>query len=161
MGISNLLMKLLLNNKQYKNSGIFFGEKKTNMIMDGEFSKIIYSDKHFSLNGLFFVFPLKVKQIVKNNLYFELKLNIDIFNILHKIEEELLNSYASYFQLHGKTKILSFKNISLCGYVKFYQEKNAYKQNINYDEKFNYYIKISGIWESSFKYGITYKIIEY
>ena len=48
-------MKLLLNYKQYKNSGIFFGDKKTNMIMDGEFSKIIYSDTHLSLNGLFYI----------------------------------------------------------------------------------------------------------
>lgn len=154
-------MKLLLNHKQYKNSGIFFGDKKNNMIMNGEFSKIIYSDTHFSLNGLFLVFPLKIRQIVKNNLYFESKSNIETFNILIKIEEELLNTYASYYQLKNKTKDLSFKNISLSGCVKFYQDKTPYKQINNHDEKLSYYVKISGIWESSFQYGITYKIIEY
>lgn len=159
-------MKLLLNHKHIKHSSIFFGEKKTNMIMEGQFSKIIYSDTHFSLNGLFFVFPLKVKQHIKNTIYFDIKVNNDLFNILHKLEEQLLNDYASFYDIQGKSKQLSFKNISMCGYFKFYQEKNdhyrnGYKSNNNYEERHNYYIKISGIWESSFQYGITYKIIEF
>ena len=95
-----------------------------------------------------------------------MKVNNELFNTLHKLEEQLLNDYASFFEVQGKSKQLSFKNISMCGYLKFYQEKNdhyrnGYKYNTNYEEKHNYYIKISGVWESSFQYGITYKIIEF
>ncbi len=44
-----LLPKLKINNRE-----IQFSEKKKNMIIDGEFSKIVYSSPDFILNGLFF-----------------------------------------------------------------------------------------------------------
>jgi len=159
-------MKLLLTPRQINRCGIFFGERKANMIMDGKFSKIIYSDAHLSLNGLFFVFPLKIKQIIKSNLYFDSRVNSDIFNTLFKLEQQLLDDYSKHFGLHGKSKQLAFNTIHSIGNVRFYKERtfNHYAESKPFTTGYDlqkYYIKISGIWESSHQYGITYKIIEY
>tara|TARA_B100000927_G_C16449412_1_gene463170 strand:+ start:483 stop:983 length:501 start_codon:yes stop_codon:yes gene_type:complete len=166
-------MKLLLNQKQVKPQGVFFSDRKMNMVMEGRFSKIIYSDTYFSLNGIFVTFPLKVKQISKNIIFFDNKTNQELLCDLCKLEEQLLNDYASYFNIESKSKQTTFKNILMCGQLKFYKESNErynphdhYNQtNCRYYEtpttKSNYYVKISGIWETPLQYGITYKIIEY
>ena len=39
-----------------------FLEKKRNLIMDGDFVKVVYSDESTAINSLFFVCPLKIKQ---------------------------------------------------------------------------------------------------
>ena len=166
-------MKLLLNQKQVKPHSVFFSDRKINMVMEGRFSKIIYSDTFFSLNGIFVTFPLKVKQIIKNIIYFDNKTNQDLLYDLCKLEEQLLNDYGSYFDIESKSKQMTFKNILMCGQLKFYKETNErynprdyhnnsyYKTSENSNTKTNYYVKISGIWETPLQYGITYKIIEY
>jgi hypothetical protein len=51
MNISIDLPKILLPN-------IYFPYKKTNIMMEGNFTKIIYSNEYFTMNGLYILFPI-------------------------------------------------------------------------------------------------------
>ena len=51
---------------QFKIHNVFLLEKKRNMIMDGKFTKIIYSDNLFILYGIFLNVELIVDAITTN-----------------------------------------------------------------------------------------------
>lgn len=144
---------------------LYFLEKKSNMIMDGFFTKITYSNEYMTMNGLYFDLPIKNPNINKihTNLYL---LQIDnenkpIMQILCEIEKQLLLYYYHYYNIHGKSFSYNLKSQLQNGFIKIYKETNdcfISKKSIN--PSF-FYIKISGIWESQTEIGITFKIIEY
>ena len=59
MNISIDLQKITLSN-------LFFLDKKSNIIMDGNFTKILYSNELFTMNGLYILFPIEVTTIERN-----------------------------------------------------------------------------------------------
>ena len=147
-------------NTGYNLANIHFLDKKTNIIMDGVFSKIIFSDSHIIMNGLFFDFP--IKHIMTNRVYSRDILQLDVISnkdILQKIidiERQLLHYYSQYFNVQNKIITCNLKNQIQNGYVKYYKSYDSTSETKN-----QFYIKISGIWENSKEIGITFKIIEY
>ena len=59
MNISIDLPKVTLPN-------VYFLDKKTNIIMDGNFTKILYSNDCFTMNGLYILFPIESFNIFVN-----------------------------------------------------------------------------------------------
>jgi hypothetical protein len=47
-------MYFLLTDLRIQNRHVQFAEKKKNMIIDGQFSKIVFASPHFIMNGMFF-----------------------------------------------------------------------------------------------------------
>ena len=52
-------MNIVLDITNFHLSNIIFLENKRNIIMDGTFSKIIYTNANISLNSIYFYFPIE------------------------------------------------------------------------------------------------------
>lgn len=171
-------MNIAINLINFNCQNLFFLEKKKNNIIDGCFSKIIYSSDCFAMNGLFFVIPITGKSSYndnyafndlqdgygyneyadnKNIVYFythDLK-NLQLITLLSKIENTIINTYK---EMNGikKTNSLVLTNQLYKGFIKIYGEKKHWKPA---NEK-KYMLKISGVWENTNEVGVTYKFIE-
>jgi hypothetical protein len=163
-------MNLLLYTKDFIVSNIYFLDKKTNMIMDGIFTKFVYSTQFMTMNGVYIDFPLKnviINKIQsKNILQMDMIQNRTNIQKMIDIEKQILQYYVQHFaSLHqsysnsklpiqNKTIVYSLKNQLQTGYIKYYKEYDSYNSEL-------FYIKISGIWENQYEIGITFKLIEY
>ena len=135
------------------------------MIMEGYFTKFVFSNQYMTMNGLFFKLPQ-----VSSTPHF---LTID--TIHHKewiqricmIERQILQYYQMFcspfriedisHDIQKKTLVYVLKTQIQKGVVKYYRDN----QNQNSYSQPSYYVKISGIWENQHEIGITFKIIEY
>ena len=154
MNISTDINKVALWN-------IYFLEKKKNMVMEGNFTKLIYSNDYFIMNGLYIVFPIEIinfeknmnKTIIKFNPY--LNQNINIVHEFAKLEQRIIEQYKN----SNNYKLRSANNLSrqlYSGTMKLYREFNSNEVKTN----IRYIMKISGVWETYEEVGITYKLIE-
>jgi len=150
-------MLILLNLCNFSISCISLLEKKINIIMDGYFTKILYSDNCMTMNGIFFKLPISISSRTcyqtKCTAYFDTILNNDWIYKLSIIEKQIINYYMFFFGIINKSPNYSLKQQLQNGYIKYYKDTNS--------KKSLYYIKLSGIWETENEIGITYKIIEY
>lgn len=157
------------NSSIIKHNFIFL-DKKRNIIMDGEFTKIIFSNEHITMNGIYTMCPMQFQAINdrtglnKNILYFQPyhALNVPLLNIFSEIEKQILRYYKEYYT-SSKTPLYSLHNQLHSGNVKIYKSYN--EQSISPPPGFapimkKYVIKMSGIWETDRNIGITYKFLE-
>jgi hypothetical protein len=162
-------MNIVLNLSTFNPENIFFLDKKKNNIIDGCFSKVIYSSEYFTMNGIFFIihFINKMPDIFlpnthinynenKYTIYFythDIK-NLQYITLLSELETAIINIYK---QINGlrKRNNLVLTNQLYKGFFKIYKEK----QTGSLETK-NYMLKISGVWENAEEVGITYKFIE-
>lgn len=143
-------MNLVKSFEQLNFNNIFLSEPiKNNIINDGNFIRILYSNDIVSFNGIYLL--VNLKNVICEKFYNKYKYSFDINDNketiydLKIIEENILKKYNS-------DKIPSFKIYDLLqlGYIKIYD----YIEN---KSKFNIILKISGIWVNDMSYGITYK----
>ena len=155
-------MNVVLDISKFQLNNIIFLESKRNMIMDGTFAKIIYSNNNFSLNSIYFNLFLEIQTIEKQMNKFFMKYNANtvinnaIIQELSKIEYRIIEYYKQINLINKRTNCILSKQL-LTGNLKLYKDYNLSKMNKNYPQ---YIIKISGIWENNNEIGITYKIIE-
>ena len=164
---------MVLNNKAFQVDDVFFSEKKNNIIMDGTFSKILYSSRHFTMNGIFFDFPIHhTKPVVlpdeesdaaavtgshpKRDLIYNPyhPQNISVLMDFCKIEEDLLNAYKQFFRTEKQAQCC-MKTQFFNGYVRV---RSVYDSLVPFTEN-QYVLKLSGIWETGSSYGLSYKIM--
>ena len=146
-------MNIIKKIDQYDENSIYFCEPiKNNIMNDGVFIRIIYSTYNVVLNGIYLLIPFKEvtcdPYFNKYKCNFNVNLHKDIIDSIKVIEENIIKKidiknktpqYKLYEQLkNGNIKI--FNNIE------------------NSDYLFN--LRISGIWETTFNYGLTYKFIK-
>jgi hypothetical protein len=135
-------------------------DKKKNIILENSFfTKILYSPRTITINGLYIIINLKLATI--NNTTHNNKNIKCIGNLansaenntnlekLFQIEKHILENYAEYFAIR-KTHIYMIRNSFYNGSFKIYE-----KINKNTD---TFIFRISGIWESADEVGLTYKI---
>ena len=123
---------------------------KNNIINEGVFIRILYSNELFILNAVYLHFPLQ--NVFVEKYYNKYKCSFDI-NSHHEIIEKIKN-----------IEEVILKKINITNKVKHYKLYDQIKNgNIkifsdNIDNIHNIFIlKISGIWETPYEYGITYK----
>jgi len=155
MNISLDLQKITLSN-------LFFLERKTNIIMDGNFTKLMYSTEWFTLNGLYILFPVELTSVEKNTNKSFIRINpyhpgnLSIIQDFSKIELRILEQYKHCYR--SKAKISNYLSKQLySGTVKIY--KDYYSVDVKKPNP-QYMIKISGVWETADNIGLTYKLIE-
>jgi len=150
----------IFENGRLEKENLFFLDKKRNMIMDGAFAKVIFSDELLTMNGLYLNCPLYTQPIdkfqKKNMIWFQ-PYHVNNLNIIQNfclLEREILDYYKEFT---GSNKMSSFVlyNQLYSGNAKLYQ--NQYFSNSPAAVDAKYIIKISGIWESDDRIGITYK----
>jgi hypothetical protein len=142
-------MNLVKNIEQFNDNFLFFCEPiKNNIINEGNFIKILYSTELITFNGIYLLFNLTdltcEKYYNKYKCVFNIQSNREIIEKLKLIEENILKKYKSF-----KNPLFKIYEQLLNGNIKIF----------DYVDKNNsqFIIKISGIWETTYNYGITYK----
>ena len=145
-------MNLVKNINQYNEDNIYFCEPiKNNVMNEGKFIRILYSTHNLVLNGIYLL--VHINDITCDKYYNKYKCNFNTLhnkdiidniktieeNILRKIEIKKIPQFKIYEQLkNGNIKLFNEVNKSFCSFI----------------------LKISGIWETQFNYGLTYKFIK-
>jgi hypothetical protein len=141
------------NIKDVNVENVVFLEKKKNIIMDGNFTKIIYTDTCVTINGLYINFPIQYTSYYSNSIYILNTLNnLKIIKTLVEIEYNLLKYYKQFYNVY-KNVIYNINNQLVNGKIKLYREEIP-------SHKTKIILKISGIWENVNEIGITYKFLE-
>ena len=149
-------MNVIKTIDQYNDEYVYFCEPTKNNIMnDGYFIRIIYSNGFCILNGINLYIPLQditlEKYYNKYKCIFSIQQHMDLINHLHQIEERLL------MKINIKNKIPQMKIHDQIrnGNIKLFID------NIQNDKlaKNIFILKISGIWETETHYGLTYKFL--
>ena len=147
-------MNFILN-RPYDTNNIFIMDGiSNNVIENGLFHRLIFSNSYMTINALIFKFTFENISLIKNfNKYKLTYSNSNINNMnnnleIIKIENEILNK----FNLNRNKKNIIHENINF-ETIKLYSEKEL---NSNY-EKIDIYLKISGIWVNDNEYGLTFK----
>ena len=147
-------MNIVKNIDQYDENNVFFCEPiKNNVMNEGSFIRIIYSTHNFVLNGIYLLITLNditcERYYTKYKCLFNTILHKEIIDNFKIVEENLLKKYEIidkipqykiYEQLkNGNLKLFTdVGNKSVCSFI----------------------LKISGIWETQYNYGLTYKFIK-
>ena len=151
-------MNIVIDIDEFNKDHIFLQEPvKNNIIDDSKFIRIIYSNNIFSINTLYIVFNLQIIQVEnyfnKHKFVFNVKQNTKTINQLKSIEESILDKI---FINNKKPVFRLFEQLNLGNLKLFKDNLKLYK--INSDNEF--IIKISGIWDNEYEYGITYKFVD-
>jgi len=156
-------MNIVFDISAFHPEHIHFLETKKNIIMDGNFTKIVYSDEWLTMNGIYITFPIQTlfadKIINKNIVHYNTNApqNIQLIKDLARLEQNIIGYYKRVYSNERRV------NNSLAaqlhsGNLKMYKEFNYDKSIIHKNPR--YILKISGIWENADEIGITYKFIE-
>jgi hypothetical protein len=145
-------MNLVKSINQYNEDNIYFCEPiKNNVMNEGKFIRILYSTHNLVLNGIYLL--VHINDITCDKYYNKYKCNFNTLhnkdiidniktieeNILRKIEIKKIPQLKIYELLrNGNIKLFNEVNKSFCSFI----------------------LKISGIWETQFNYGLTYKFIK-
>jgi hypothetical protein len=143
----NIIKKINQFNKDY----IYLCDPiKNNIMPDGNFIRILYSPEIFTMNGIYLLVILN--NIAVEKYYNKYKCNFDtnsnniLINILKNIEEDILKKA----NIKDKNPVYKIYDQIQNGNIKIFSENI---ENINNE----FLLKISGIWETSSNYGVTYK----
>lgn len=144
-------MNLVKNISQYNEDNVYFCEPiKNNVMNEGKFIRILYSTHNLVLNGIYLL--VHINDITCDKYYNKYKCNFNTIhnkdiidniktieeNILRKIEIKKIPQFKIYEQLkNGNIKLFNEVNKSFCSFI----------------------LKISGVWETQFNCGLTYKFI--
>ena len=160
-------MNILLDLKHFSLYNIFNCDTKENIIMEGKFTKLLYSNELFTMNGIYFSFPIeniiieKVgnKNIIKFHSYSQI--NLPIIQEFAKIECRILEHYKCMNKCVRKISNSLSKQL-YSGSMKIYKDLHSFKNcdnNKTTDEiPIGFFLKISGIWETENEIGLTYKL---
>ncbi len=145
-------MNLVKKIEQYDENNIFFCEPiKNNIMLEGNFIRILYSTYNVTLNGIYLLIELNdiisEKYYNKNKCSFNVNSHKELIEKIKVIEENLLK------KIEIKNKIPQCKIYEQLtnGNIKFFCDNNNNKTTNSF------ILKISGIWETQINYGLTYK----
>ena len=147
---------LAMNIEQFNSDNLYFSQPvKNNIIDQGYFYRLQYSNEIITINCLQFILPMTNTTLIK--YYNKYKCifndnNNDIVKKLHDLEIKILAKINTEkkpkYNLYDQVKNNSIKFFSM----------NDYNDKPG---KFDILFKISGVWEDADNYGITYKCCDF
>lgn len=148
-------MNMIMKFEDYNKNNVFFQDPIANTIFDNShFIRINYSNHLFMLNCIILEFNLSLQNIEnyfnKYKYTYNVKTNIIPITSLIKLEKEILDKLS----IKNKKPLFNLNQQLMNGYIKLFNEKAL--KNDNYDNHL-FFIKISGVWENEYEYGLTYK----
>jgi len=160
-----LMMIISIDMQKISLENIFLLETKRNNIMNGNFTKITYSNELFTMNGIYVLCPIDVYSVEKIMNKKQVRLNPSIstnsllIQEVSKFENRLLDYYRQSRNCDRKVSNLLSKQLQ-GGCIKVYKDFGNDADSPCPTNSMQYVIKISGIWESPEEIGLTYKLFE-
>ena len=151
---------LVLDLYHYDPQCFYYLDSQKNALMDGLFTKVIYTHSYFTMNGLYFYFPVQPSYLEpsKDKYFVNFDPNVTqnkaIMDILFKLETQILLHYASFVNRRKTSNMTMYRHL-LKGKFRIHQSSPPDTFN-----KYTYVLKISGIWETDTEFGVTYKWAE-
>jgi hypothetical protein len=151
---------LVLPTNEIQSEYIYFLDSKNNMLMDGIFTKIIYTNEWFTMNGLYLNLPIEMQGTDTNNNYkqtvfFSVSQYSTLLHQLDLLEQYILSRYIPSDKNKHKSYLI-MQSLKL-GYFRIYKG-DAVKPTTK--KITGFVLKISGIWENANEYGLSYKIMD-
>jgi len=152
-------MNFVLNPTKFSLYDIVICDKKRNIVIDGTFSKIIYSNEFIVMNAIYINIPLISLTLIKYEDGFYLQYNptnptnARIIQDFIKIEYQILDYYTKCNNIHSNI-ITSLTKRLQSGKFKM---SNISDNDTN--QQFGVMVKISGIWETPNEIGLASKFI--
>lgn len=147
------LMNVVIDIHQFDNRSTYFCDSiRNNIINEGNFIRILYSNKFVTFNGIYLYIPLHdaICEKSHNKLIcnFQVSNYREMLNKIKMIEDSILSkmNIADKTRLHKIYEQLCTGNIKLFG-------ENYLKSTSSF------ILKISGVWETKYQYGLTYKFL--
>lgn len=127
-----------------------------NVIENGTFHRVIYSNSHMTLNSL--VFKLTFTGVNLQRTFNKYKLTIDMTNYQNQLEinylRQMEQAIIDNFQINQKAQYALIESIRNDN-IKLYTEKEIDLVH----RELTVFLKISGIWINEDRYGLTYKFL--
>jgi hypothetical protein len=148
-------MNIVKNIDQYNQDHVYFLEPiKNNIIDNGRFIRIIYSTSLFSLNGIYISLNINNMSIEKYYNKYKCLFDINQYSFLIEkvriFEEGLINKIGITGKIPRFKIYEQFKN----GNIKVFSNGQTHNTMGNH-----FLLKISGVWETTTEYGLTYKFL--
>ena len=146
-------MYVVLDLDKMNINNVFYQEKVKNTVMDNSnFLRVVYSNELFTLNGVFVKFNLSLQTVEKSfNKYkclFDVKTHNEVVLKIASFEKNIMSRHLFI----NKTPVYRISDQLNNGYLKIFNEASCNQTN-------EFILKIYGIWENEFEYGLTYKFI--
>ena len=149
----NIPCKLVKNIDQYNEDNVFFLEPiKNNIMNNGNFIRILYSNSLFILNGIYIYISINNSSVEK--YYNKYKCSFDISQYKELIEKLRIMEEGIIKKINILGKIPQYKIYEQLknGNIKVFSETSDKIGNL-------FLLKIAGIWETELEYGLTYKFL--
>lgn len=147
-------MNFTINKTLYDINYLYIMEPvSNNVIENGVFYRLMYSNSHMTLNSLIFEIPLEdvniTKMFNKYKITYSNKNDLS-FQFIELVENEILQKFE--MEKSPKRCIMEcVKNDN----IKLYSEKEL----LHHYDTLSVFVKISGFWLNETEYGLTYKFL--
>lgn len=144
-------MNVAVDMNEFNINNVFYQKPINNTVMDdSNFIRILYSNELITINGIFIKINLKIESIDayynKYRCAYQENLNREVINYIKNLESLILHNYKT-----SKKPAYKIKEQLDTMSIKIFTETNV--RNVPSE----FILKISGLWETSTEYGITYK----
>ena len=150
---------LMLPLNEVTEDTIYFLDSKKNILMDGTFTKLIFMNSWFTMNGIYISLPIYVQKIEinpmmgqKHTISFSVNAHLEMIEKIESLERAILSRYGAYE--NTKIPMYNINNSLRMGVFKLYKDNKIIQKQTEFA------LKISGIWENAKNYGLSYKIVE-
>jgi hypothetical protein len=147
-------MNIVKNIDQYNDDFVYFCDPiKNNIMNNGNFIRILYSTSLFVLNGIYlniYINQLTIeKYFNKYKCAFDIGAHANLIQRIKIIEENILRK----INILGKAPQYKIYEQISNGNIKIFSDNIDNITN-------NFLLKIAGVWETEYHYGLTYKFIK-
>ena len=147
-------MNLVKTIEQYDDNCVYFCDPiKNNIMNDSNFIRIMYSNDNLVLNGIYLL--MKINNFICEKYYdkyrcvFNVNSHQDLIQNLKNIEETILKKINIIHKIPQLKINEQLKN----GNIKIFND-------ITDKQSCMFILKISGVWETQYNYGLTYKFVK-
>ena len=147
-------MNFTLNKQLYDINYLYIMEPvSNNVIENGVFYRLMYSNSHMTLNSL--IFEIHLEDVNVTKMFNKYKITYTNksdppFRFIETVENEILQKFEM-----GKTPRRCIMDCVKNDNIKLYSEKEL----LPHYDSLTIYIKVSGFWLNESEYGLTYKFL--
>jgi len=147
-------MNFTLNKQLYDINYLYIMEPvSNNVIENGIFYRLMYSNSHMTLNSL--IFEIHLEDVNVTKMFNKYKITYTNksdppFRFIETVENEILQKFEM-----GKTPRRCIMDCVKNDNIKLYSEKEL----LPHYDSLTIYIKVSGFWLNESEYGLTYKFL--